>query len=52
LHPAELSTPLEFSKEYYTGYIVIEDSSGLRSSFPSSSEFIFRMFERFSGDAE
>lgn len=50
LHPSLLTTALLFSKEYYTGYIIVVDTSSKRSSFPSDGNFIFRILERYSGD--
>lgn len=43
-------TDLLYSKRNYSGYIIVEDGTGKRSAFPSDSEFIFNVRERFSND--
>lgn len=50
LHPSLLTSALLYSKEAYTGYIIVVDGSSKRSSFPSDGEFVFKMLERYSGD--
>lgn len=44
------ATDLLYSKDYYTGYILVVDGTGKRTSFPSNGEFIFKMLERFAND--
>lgn len=41
---------LLYSKDYYTGYILVVDGTGKRTYFPSNGEFVFKMLERFSND--
>lgn len=50
LDPTKFTTPLAYSKGAYSGYVIVVDGTGKRSSFPSNEEFEIRMRERFSGD--
>ena len=52
LDPTKLTKALKYSKGAYLGYIIVIDTEGLRTSFPSNGEFIVEMLERFSGDEE
>ena len=49
-HPPKLTTALVYSKGSYYGYIIVEDSTSKRTSFPSDGEFVIEMLERYSGD--
>lgn len=48
--PAAATAALTFSKVSYSGYVLVIDASGRRTTFPSDGEFVFRMLERYTGD--
>ena len=50
LHPNLLTSALLFSKVAYLGYVIVVDGTGKRSDFPGGDGFVFKMYERFTGD--